>query len=197
MTTATVSPWSLIHKALFRFATVYFGVYVCCSMILVGDGSPLDELWKVPVTWAGRWLIGPGYSIEIMPNGSGDTTFNYLQILSLAVIAAIASVIWGIADRKRPDYRKLQYWLMVLLRYTLAITMLSYGMVKIIKLQFPYPYLFQLETCPPWGLRGLTWAIPADTISLPVLLSAWLAYCCFSAEPGYWVHCCVWVLWRM
>lgn len=153
-----VSPWSLIHKALFRFVAIYFGLYTCCSMILVGDGSPLDELWNVPVTWAGRWLINRDYHIEVMPNGSGDTTFNYLQIFCLAVIAAIISVIWGIADRKRPDYRKLQYWLMVLLRYSLAISMLTYGMVKIIKLQFPDPYLFQLDqSLGNMSPMGLAW----------------------------------------
>lgn len=139
------SDWSLLRKILFRFFAVYSGLFAFSCMILVGDGFRLDEYWNWPVTLAGKWLINRDYKIEVWPNGSGDTTFNYLQIAAMATLSVIVSIIWGIADRKRKNYDKVKYWLMVFLRYTLAISMLAYGMAKIIKVQFPYPQLFQLD----------------------------------------------------
>lgn len=137
--------WSLLRKILFRFFAVYFGLFAFCSMIFVGDGSFLDEYWNWPVTLAGRWLINRDFKIDVWPNGSGDTTFNYLQIIAMAMLSLMICIIWTIADSKRSNYEKMQYWLMVFLRYTMAITMLTYGIAKIARVQFPYPQLFQLD----------------------------------------------------
>jgi len=137
--------WSLLHKILFRFFAAYFGLFALCGMIFVGDGSPLDKCWNWPVTLAGRWLINRNFKIEVWPNGSGDTTFNYLQIVAMLILSLMICIIWTIADGKKSNYEKLQYWLTVFLRYTMAITMLTYGMAKIAQAQFPYPQLFQLD----------------------------------------------------
>ncbi|MEI3802857.1 MULTISPECIES: hypothetical protein [unclassified Chitinophaga] len=139
------SDWSLLRKILFRFYTVYLALFAFFCMIPVGESFPLDKYWNWPVTLTGRWLISGDYKIGTWPNGSGDTTFNYLQVVAMGTISVITSIIWGIADRKRKNYDKAKYCLMVVLRYTLAISMLTYGMAKIIKIQFPYPQLFQLD----------------------------------------------------
>ena len=42
----------------------------------------------------------------------------------------------SIVDRRRPDYRALHDWLRVLVRYTLAIAMFTYGIGKVFPIQF-------------------------------------------------------------
>ena len=68
--------------------------------------------------------------------GIGDTTWNYVQVFCFAVLAAIVTVIWSVLDRRRPHYRRLHAWLRVAIRFALAMTMIIYGSVKVIKSQF-------------------------------------------------------------
>jgi hypothetical protein len=45
-------------------------------------------------------------------------------------------VTWSLADHQRKDYRWLHSWLRVAVRYTLAFTMLDYGLIKVFPMQF-------------------------------------------------------------
>ncbi|NLR77042.1 DoxX family membrane protein [Chitinophaga eiseniae] len=131
--------WPLSRKIAFRFFTVYFLLYIACNF-----GMPA-YLWNVPVTWAGKWLIRPDFAITAWPNGSGDTTFNYLQLFCMVLFSLLVCIGWSLADRRRAGYNRLLYWLLVLLRYFLAVTMISYGLAKVFKTQFPFPLLTSLD----------------------------------------------------
>jgi len=91
------------------------------------------------VPWVGKHLLHLGYPITVFTNGSGDTTYDYVLTLCLFVVAIAATAVWSILDRKRPNYQKLHQWFTIYLRLVLATTMISYGMNKVIKLQFPAP----------------------------------------------------------
>jgi uncharacterized membrane protein YphA (DoxX/SURF4 family) len=95
------------------------------------------KLWKPVVVWTGKRLFG--LDITVMPAGSGDTTFNYVQLLCYAVAATVAAALWTAADRRRTSYDRLYDWLRASVRLYLGYTMLSYGFAKIFKAQFPYP----------------------------------------------------------
>ena len=71
--------------------------------------------------------------------GSGDTTFNYVQLLCFAVFAAVGTLVWSTLDARRTQYAKLHDWLRICVRYFLAVHMIAYGMTKVIKTQFPFP----------------------------------------------------------
>lgn len=148
-----VSPvWPLPRKLLFRYCTVYFVLYLTASLGII------NSLWDVLVTWTGKLLINKDYTILVKPNGSGDTTYNYLILVSMTVLTLIICVGWSVSDRKRINYQRLQYWLIVLLRYKLAVTLISYGMYKIIKTQFPFPSLLRLDqTIGDMSPMGLAW----------------------------------------
>jgi len=93
-----------------------------------------------------------------MPSGSGDTTYNYVQIFVWVIISFLFAVTWVLLDRKHTSYRRLAYWLRIFMRYYLGYTLLVYGFVKIIKLQFPSPGLVRLVQ--PYGdssPMGLAW----------------------------------------
>lgn len=102
--------------------------------------------------------VNLAYPVEVLVNGSGDKTYDYVQAFLFMIIAIIAAIIWTVADRKRKNYDLLLYWITVYIRYYLAFTMISYGFYKIIKLQFPYPSLYTLLE--PYGQSspmGLAW----------------------------------------
>src|SRR6202035_958409 len=118
--------------------------------------SPYQELWNALVPWVGRHLFHADASV--LPNGSGDTTYNYVQVFCFLAIASIATVVWTIRDRKRAHYARLHEGLRIYVRFALAAAMISYGAGKVIKSQFPDPSLDRLLQ--PYGdasPMGLVW----------------------------------------
>src|SRR5688572_9108597 len=82
----------------------------------------------------------------VQVNGSGDTSWAWTAMWMYMVIAGIVALVWSIADRKRPNYERLAYWLRLIVRYFLASVALSYGIIKLFALQMPFPSLSQLAT---------------------------------------------------
>jgi hypothetical protein len=129
------------------------------------------ELWNGLVSWVGRVLFH--VEITVRPNGSGDTTHNYVQVFCFLVIAAAAAAVWSLLDRKRTRYVRLYDWLRVFVRFTLAAMMLLYGGVKVIKSQFPDPTLDRLLQ--PFGdasPNGLLWTFMGASESYTVFTGA-------------------------
>ncbi|GAA4338831.1 hypothetical protein GCM10023149_49130 [Mucilaginibacter gynuensis] len=134
--------WPLYKKVAFRFSLIFFLAFV----VLNPNGVLLDALhvyYIQPVhslvVWSGAHLLHLPKPITIFTNGSGDTTYDYLIILLISVTAGAGALIWSVLDRRVRNYNNLFYWLLVVVRYYVAISMISYGCVKIIKLQFPGP----------------------------------------------------------
>src|ERR1700704_1795987 len=105
----SVNQWSVTQKLLFRFFAAYFFIYVLpfpIGYVPFTDtiNTLFTDLWDPLVYWAGKNILHIGYSINVKPNGSGDTTYNYVQLFLVAVFAVIVAVIWSIADRRRKSY---------------------------------------------------------------------------------------------
>src|SRR4029078_2028641 len=117
-----------------------------------------NDFWQAIVPWVGKHLLHLSYDITVFQNGSGDTTFNYVQALSLLTLAALATAIWSALDRRRLNYEKVYQWLRLYVRFSLARDMIGYGALKIIPLQMPAPYLTRLIE--PYGdssPMGILW----------------------------------------
>ena len=154
--------WPVMQKLLFRFFAVYFFIYIFpfpCGSIPLTDSlyKWYNTIWNVPVLWAGKNILHVPYPITVKSMGSGDATYNYVQLFLFAVFAMIAAIIWSVADRKRKNYDSLLYWLMVYVRYYLAFTMMNYGFLIIIKMQFSFPFLGLTETYGESSPMGLLW----------------------------------------
>ena len=145
----------------FRFFFVFFPLFVFLEFN--GTLPFTDDLsdWMVqPFHHLIPWLAQPfiHQPITVFTNGSGDTTYDYLVIAFIFLLSLIGCTIWTILDSHRHSYPKLQYWLTVLVRYYLALTMLNYGMVKVIKLQFPFPGIGRLlQSYGNSSPMGLAW----------------------------------------
>ena len=155
-------PWSLATRVAFRFGFLYFLLYGIPSLIidlpvLSWLGHGYQAIWAPMVEWLGGAVLG----IEVpspLPNGSGDQLFYYVELLCMVVVSALGAIAWSIADRRSPHHRELVELLRIYLRYLLAFIMLSYGMVKVLKSQFPDPSPIRLVT--PVGQMspmGLLW----------------------------------------
>jgi hypothetical protein len=175
--------WSLAKRLLFRFAFVYLIVYNIefpLGMILgffkdfpflVKIAKGYQDGWDAVIKFVGRKLFQ--IEITILPAGSGDTTWNYVQILCLSVLALSATAVWSIYDYKRPNYVRLLGFLRFYVRYALSFTMIVYGSVKVIKSQFPDPSLDRLLQ--PFGdasPMGLLWAFMGASWSYNVFSGA-------------------------
>jgi hypothetical protein len=143
------APWGLARRILFRFAFCYLVLYAApdppgrvnlLSTIPWGYyvARPYAAVWHTTVPWVAKSVFHvSGRALTYFPTGSGDTTLAYVTNLCFVVVALVATLIWSVLDRKRQVYERLDYWLRVFIRYTLAITLLGYGFAKIFPLQFP------------------------------------------------------------
>ena len=151
--------WPLTTRVLFRFAVAFF--------VLANFPTPLDlipsesltrlltSMSRAPVQAAARVLH---VSVNILPNGSGDTTYYWVNLLVVTVAAAVIALVWSIAGRRRRRYDKAWIVFRVYLRFMLAMAMIRYGAFKVIPSQFPPPSLDRLLQ--PFGdasPMGLLW----------------------------------------
>jgi hypothetical protein len=156
--------WNLATRVGFRFCFLYFTLYVATTQMLGGllpfgwvprlrDSSLMHGL----IVIVGSDVFGLA-KIPFEPSGSGDKLVDYLHAFSLLLVAAAVTAIWSIVDRRRLDYRALNKWFRVFLRFALGSTMIGYGMVKAFPLQMPAPGLQRLlEPFGHFSPMGVLW----------------------------------------
>ncbi|MFP2961169.1 DoxX family protein [Myxococcus sp. 1LA] len=156
--------WSPARRLAFRFAFAYLVLYSFPFPLdlipILGDflNGLLEGLWKAAVPWFGKHVLRLSTDITVMPNGSGDTTFNYVQVLLLFILAVVATGVWSAVDRRRAQYMKANDLLNTNVRYVLAMAMLSYGLAKLFKSQFPFPSPERLmQPLGDFSPMGLLW----------------------------------------
>src|SRR4051794_23936594 len=160
-------PWSLPKRILFRFAVAFF---VLINFPFPFDFIPSESLAPIfekisnaPVHLAARMLH---VSVDIRPNGSGDTTWNWVNLLCVLVIAIIITIVWSILDRRRLQYGRGWIFFRAYLRFVLAIAMISYGMAKVFPSQFPAPTLDRLmQRFGDASPMGLLWTFMGASVA--------------------------------
>ncbi|MFC1222797.1 hypothetical protein ACFE6N_03250 [Pedobacter sp. BG31] len=156
-------PWNIYKKISFRFFFLLLSLFI----ILNNNGAftLLSSILQLPnlvlhdfIPWFSKHIIHYHYDFTIYTNGSGDTSYDWILLLFIFLVSVIGSIIWSVLDRKRKSYHAAYYWLVVLVRFYLAFTLILYGAIKVIKLQFPDPSLMRLLQ--PFGdasPMGLAW----------------------------------------
>jgi len=142
--------WSLATRVAFRFCFVYFGLYVVTTQMFRGMFPfpvPFFELGHVPpmrnlVMWTGHNLLH--VKPILAPTGSGDTLYDWTQLVTMLGLAFIATTVWSLVARDTPNHERLHKWFRLFLRFALATTMLSYGFAKVFPLQMPTIFLSKL-----------------------------------------------------
>jgi uncharacterized membrane protein YphA (DoxX/SURF4 family) len=149
------TPWPLAFRVLFRFLAIYYVLYCIgsdgrVSILQLVPGLallviPWLAMWHAVCPWVAIQLFGlSGAAVTYRHTGSGDTEMHYVAQFLFVAIAIAGAIVWSALDRKRAGYRALHVWLRLLVRYTLALTLLTYGLAKVFPLQFPAPQLSTL-----------------------------------------------------
>jgi len=157
--------WSLAQRILFRFVFAYLTLY---NVPLAGNLIPgmrflanaYNRLWHFIAPWVAIHIFHLSGPATVYPaaNGSGDTTLDYIQDLCYVVLAAVATLVWSVLDRRRREYIRLHLGLRIGMRYALAFTLFGYGFAKVIPTQFIFPRFSTLiEPLGEFSPMGLLW----------------------------------------
>ncbi len=172
--------WSLARRILFRFLCCYFVLYclpeggrINIFSIIPGANFLANKytgLWHTLCPWVAIHLFHVDAKVsKYIRTGSGDTTLAYVQNFLFVAFAVAGALVWSILDRRRPNYRVLESWLRLLVRYTLAFTLFGYGFAKVFPLQFGPPGFMRLIE--PYGdfspMGALWWFMGA---SIPYII---------------------------
>jgi uncharacterized membrane protein len=160
----TDTTWSPLKRIGFRFFFIYVLLYA--FPFPLGAISYLQELstdvgnffWKILVPFVGDSFFDVEIGAERRTTGSGDMTYDYLQLFSTAMLSIIGAIIWSILDKHRKSYVQLLRFLVIYMAYYVLYSMLSYGFYKVFPLQFPAPSLGRLIQ--PYGNSspmGIAW----------------------------------------
>ena len=156
MTTQPLSQsWPLwqkiIFKILFLFLLFFTLDYLYFTIGLAFGVNPNNaelagklSFLNKPFYWLDTHLYHIGYNPKKNLNMDPDARFGIVMYISVFIVCLLAGAIWSWLDRKRLSYNRLNYWFRFYLRYSVAIIMLSYGILKLIPVQMPYPNAFAL-----------------------------------------------------
>ncbi|MEV3905078.1 DoxX family protein [Mycobacterium sp. NPDC050551] len=162
-------PWSLPTLLAFRFGSCYFGAFGLAlgiglvPVVLAGIG--IDGPWSAmraalmvmgpPIEWTGTHLLG--LRVQGTQVGS-DSAFQWSAIVLIAALAALATAVWSVLDRRRGRYDRLQAWVWTVLRLMLAAAMFYFGMAKLIPTQMPFVLNRLVEPYGNFSPTGALWA---------------------------------------
>lgn len=149
--TSIVSQWSFTRKLIFRFTAIYYLFFFepWAYVQEIPGTSFILHYWTDFLEWVVQGLNKSLFHIKdilVYPNGSGDTSYGWAQQYSVLLAAIFGSLIWALLDKKSTSFVKWEYWLRILVRYSLAMIAMSYGIIKVFALQMPYPLLSQMAT---------------------------------------------------
>lgn len=139
-------------RTAFRFCFTYLTLF-SLSNLITGlflppqvDVPDLGTLWPLrQITfWTATHVFKINHPLVYTDTGSGDKTFDWVQTFCLLILATVITAIWSVLDRRRANYVTLHKWFRLFIRFALASMMLSYGLIKIIPVQMPFPPLSRL-----------------------------------------------------
>jgi hypothetical protein len=166
LTMENKTSWTTLSKFSFWFCLFFFGLNIFPFPLdylpYVGNfiREPIENGWSFLVNTIGKIVFGIP-EITVKPNGSGDTTWNWVHIFLVFMLSLFGAAFITLFS-KRKEYNTLSYWITVLFRYYLACTMLQYGMAKVFPAQFGTLTTYRLnQELGDMSPMGLLWTFMA------------------------------------
>lgn len=161
--------WSLATRVAFRFCFAFLILYNIPFPLnfvpKVGEAFQKPWEWLVPIVAQSLF----GVKADVLPNGSGDTTWNYIQLFLMVATSAAVALVWSMVSRSA-SHPRLHHWLRVYVRFALAAVMISYGAIKVIPSQFPAPSLVRLlQPIGDASPMGLLWTFMGASVAYNVI----------------------------
>jgi hypothetical protein len=154
------APQSLTRRVAERFALVAFGLYHLPLFLnnypSLGGGSggfsegpavSWGHVFTRPGIGLARVLFGmTGPTTMASAGDNGDVGEEFARLILSAVTGVVVAIVWTTADRERPRAQWVEGALRVMLRYSIALGLVSYAVAKILPQQFPPLGPFNYET---------------------------------------------------
>lgn len=161
--------WNPATRMAFRFCFAFFLLYNLPFPldIIPPIGGAFIKSWDFLVSLVARTVFG--VTTAVAATGSGDRTWNYVQLLIIVAAAALVTLVWSILDRRTLAYPRLHCYLRIYVRFALAAAMISYGLSKVLVDQFPAPTLERLVQ--PFGdasPMGMLWTFMGTSAAYTV-----------------------------
>lgn len=163
--------WSSAQKLAFRLLFVIGGGIVLLSVF---GNVGLGAIWYYGGVWWTLAQIGSfitrGEGVELFQSGSGDALWSWCWHLGWIVVGLVIVAVWTLLDGKRPNYRSLAGLLEVFARYGLALSMVFYGLAKVIPSQMGYMSLpsHQLQLVGDTSMFHVLWGFMGASIPYSV-----------------------------
>ncbi len=132
--------WNFLKAICFRFVFCYFMFFCMADFIELTRVLAVKHwyntcIWQKIVPLVGKTVFD--LKITELQIQNTDALYSYIEIFCFAVLSLLITIIWSILDRKRDNYDRLYSRFHFLLRMDLGATLISFGMVKVMPLQFP------------------------------------------------------------
>lgn len=135
--------WTATQRVGFRFLVAYVLLYTfpfpLDQLPLIGGlGELVSAFWHLVVPPVAAHVLRLSHPVNLQPSGSGDKLFDWILVLTMLGLAAIAAAVWSAFDRGRRAYPRLLAWGKVYLRFYLTVVLYSYAFDKIFPNQFSH-----------------------------------------------------------
>ena len=141
-----------MKKIPLRFFLVYFLLttapwywfYQIPGISFLTDYYQKIDGWIVNIS--NKYLLHVKDNLNTFGGGSGDTSFAWAQFYTYIILSVIGCFLWTVFDKREKTYSTLNFLLVNVVRYYVAMISFSYGIIKLFALQMPFPSLSQLAT---------------------------------------------------
>lgn len=143
--------WKAWQKIIFRFCFWFLGLTTIMAwqlstfiayLAINKNGFDIQGIFKPSAPlfhWLDQYIFHTGYNPKIHASFPEDDHYGSVFYLTIFLISVIATITWTIIDRKKRNYNRLYFWFCLFLRYTLAVTIIGYGLDKFIPVQMQWP----------------------------------------------------------
>ncbi|WP_461166930.1 hypothetical protein [Tsukamurella serpentis] len=138
----------------------------------------LAMVWQFTGVWWVLAQIGSyltrGEGVDVVLSAGGDGLWTWCMHLGTIVVGLVIVAVWTALDRDRPNYRSLLGLLGVLARFGLAVSMLIYGIAKVIPTQMGFMALpsHQLQLTGDTSLFNTLWGFMGASVPYMILTGA-------------------------
>lgn len=173
---STNSSFNIFKKAFWRFVLVFLILHIIPNNLEYGFGYNLTDspFWDKPTIWLGELMTDWEFNKDRLRRGY-DSKYQVFVSFLFFLLAIFSTIIWLIVDKifKKNYDNILRTFIQTVLRYHLAIIMLSYGLSKVFMLQFGTMDIDSMESTfgNQWGM-SMMWTFMSFSKTF-VMFSGW------------------------